>query len=123
MEELNLRGEQTYSGSWFGSTIFVYEAKEENELDRIINDDSDWSNVNGCIRISDGSTMGEPDTLITVNDVEMWSWTTPHDSYKTLNEYFDSILVTSPRNVAALMVDLAKANFCSLSKLLKTYQG
>ena len=86
-------------------------------------------------RSSNGSVLGTPDTKIYINGNELIGWAgepwedeDEDDEFviyaSTLSNYLcDVMRVSSPRNVVAVAVDLAKYNGITMGELFSKYEG
>lgn len=119
----------TYQGTMYNvyvvsDRLFDYMNNiSEEEFDDITeNDDSWW-------RYATGSIFGDATKEIYIHDTKIFVWESPighstHREYKDLLTYLCNCLgVSTPKNVCACAVDLAKYNNMSLGELFTTYQG
>ncbi len=105
---------------------YMSNMSEEEFLD-LAGEDAWW-------RWSDGSILGTPSKIITVNGEKMYGWHNdwnyeddecePKSNFSCLSEYLcDEIGASQPKNVCALSVDLAKGNHITMVELFQIYEG
>lgn len=92
----------------------------ESEFVELAGDDGWWGQ-------SDGSVLGPKTGTRTVNNHRLQCWVDTRLSsrlrYESVSEYLcDSVGASTPRNVCACLVDLAKFNNMTISKLLSIYE-
>lgn len=144
-EELNINAVKTYEGDTQLDDLTQVWEVEEVDFERLCNiDDEDWKDNWGWWRSAEGSNMyNELDDYI-INNSKMiaWDgdnrlefkeenedgdeddrWWFPREYSSLLGYLSEEIGASQPRNVCALVVDLAKMNNIKLSELLKKYQG
>lgn len=139
---LNIKVVKTYKGEDYG----VYEVTEE-EFEILCKDEQNENGFDNCgWRYAIGSNKNQPDKKIIINKKEIIAWYDDSNDFDNKEERecylkehngvmplerFSSLLdylcyemgCSSPRNVCALAVDLAKYNNIKLSELFKIYQG
>lgn len=86
---------------------------------------------NGMWRSSEGSSLNLPITTFFVNGKEMKGYQRDCDEHYGISRNYENLLdylctyigVSSPKNICAIAVDLAKHNRMSLGVLFTIYQG
>ena len=129
IKELGIVAQKTYQGNLYQ----VWEMVDSEYEKLMFVPEEDWKDEYGMWRGSEGSIMGNNLMDFKVNDKSLVGWERHTDDededfcqreYKTLLDYLcDEIGASTPKNVCALSVDLAKINHMSMGELFVTYQG
>ncbi|WJV20803.1 hypothetical protein QU593_10335 [Rossellomorea marisflavi] len=124
VEELGIVAEKTYEGEQY--QIWKLSDSEYDVLASV--SEEDWKNEYGMWRYSEGSVLDGQVVSLTVKGKELIGFgDTMYDygitEHKDLLSYLcDELGVSQPRNVAAVVVDLADMNEMTVSDLFNTYE-
>jgi len=145
MEIYNINATKTYQNNSDATDFRQVWELEDNDFERLCNiPDEDWKDDYGWFRSADGSNMGSVNKRYNINNhyINAWDgygreiqkeenkslppddrWVEPRKYFDLLEYFCEELGASTERNVAALVIDLAKQNGIKMSELFKKYQG